>query len=439
MDTGGWNYVGVVWRRWENVWVTLLALTLTTLPACQCQEYIARGCPGGQEDSPPVDVDLSCPEGQVISLGEAKFGRNKYTHCTITDGDCLDKTDAFIGCEGRQNCTVHFDKPYSPSCGYASFITVTYDCQTVTSTPPPIVQLPSSTPHVSHPVSFVTTRATTVQSDTGRGQTQKSGDDNAALIAGCVVAVIVTVVLLIIAIIMVVRRLACSELSEDEEKKSTSCFILPCVRTGQNENDPKPRQEEAGSHDSGGSEDKKCSKRKRNHRGRWADKNQNMSPRLAPVGQEDEGGSSASQSRATASARASVYGEAGVAGGSSARSSLAMETNAQVKRHSSGAKSAGSDISKEQGRGGGEIPELDEFNRGGGEEGKGSWRGPQGRGGGSFSGSGKMTTTGFSAPNPQRASSNRKQKSSADKAAKCSKPVAFDAVAVPNTETFTAC
>ena len=82
------------------------------------------------EDSPPVEVTLTCPPGQVVSLGEAVFGRNKYGACTFTEGDCKDKTDAFEGCEGRYNCTVHFHRPLSPNCGYATFIRVSYDCQT---------------------------------------------------------------------------------------------------------------------------------------------------------------------------------------------------------------------------------------------------------------------------------------------------------------------
>ena len=93
-------------------------------------DYTEKACPGGMEDSPPVEVTLTCPPGQVVSLGEAVFGRNKYGACTFIEGDCKDKTDAFDACEGRYNCTVHFDRPLSPNCGYATFIRVSYDCQT---------------------------------------------------------------------------------------------------------------------------------------------------------------------------------------------------------------------------------------------------------------------------------------------------------------------
>ncbi|KAL8568830.1 hypothetical protein ACOMHN_035593 [Nucella lapillus] len=425
MDTdANWSYVGVVWR-WQNVWV-ILAVTLITVPTADSQEYKAKGCPGGQEDSPPVEVTLTCPKGQVISLGEAKFGRNKYALCSITDGDCLDKTDAFVGCEGRHKCTVHFDKPFSPTCGYATFITVTYDCRTVTSTATPTV---TSTRVISNTAKIRIITTTAAITDTGDTQ-----EDNTALIAGCVVAVTVTVILLIIAIIMVVRRLACgSDLSVDEEKKSTSCHILPCLQENHNDTGHKPRLDETDSHNSGEGDDARRSKRKRKHRSRWADKNQNMSPRLAPVGQEDED-SSASQKPTVvvppAAARVSVYSE----GASSARSSLAVDNGAQLKRHSSGVRA--SDISRH------EAGELDDFSRQGGEggEGKGIRRGV--RSSSSSTGSGKMTSTGFLVPTQDRGPPSRMHnKPSLDKqAARTAKlQNQYDAVAVPNTETFTSC
>ncbi|KAK7108381.1 uncharacterized protein [Littorina saxatilis] len=395
------------------VWIGLFLLPSRVL----CKDYTEKVCPGGQEGSPPVEVTLTCPAGQVVSLGEAIFGRNKYGACTITAGDCKDTTDAFEACEGRYNCTVHFDRPLSPNCGFATFIIVSYDCQKPLATPPPIVAVPTSPRDVDPGDATVNINVVTDTSrNNAREGTKKSNGDNIGLIVGCVLAVIVTIILLIIAIVMVVRRLACAtDPPEDEEKKSSACHILTCVGTAQDENGTKSEQttNDSSNPNTRGNEDNTGgSKRNRKQRGRRADKNQNMSPRLAPVGQEDAeemtvaavavaSQSAPVPSMGSAAPDASSTGEPVLPRRSSARSSLVMETSQSsassvgmahpVKRHSSGAKvvcGVMPDFSQEAGPGGGSG--LDDVMR------RGSGRdGARGGGGGGGGGGGQVMERGI--------------------------------------------
>ena len=255
-----------------------------------------------------------------------------------------------------------------------------------------------------------------------------------------------------------VGRMFCfsgTDLSDDavEEKKSTSCHALPCVGMERNENDAKSGQDEAGSSTSAAeSAGNTRSKRKRKHRGRWADKNQNMSPRLAPVGQEDEEDSSAAQKRTGSSAGA--CGEVMTGGGVSARSSIVVDSASQGKRHS-GAKLVSSDVTSNEGGG------HDDVSRGGGEGGGVQTRGRAGGVPGSRTGN-----PGVSKADVNRATHDTQFAMTEAKTLKSAAATAhsdvtrtqppdrtqtraavtsshrrsqYDAVAVPNTESFSSC
>ncbi|XP_025098579.1 uncharacterized protein LOC112566565 [Pomacea canaliculata] len=242
--------------------------------------------PGATEDAPMVNVTLTCPEGKVISLGEVVSSVNRYGHCINALGDCTDTTDVFNPCQRQRECTVTLNRTYSPICtAYATQLKVYYVCEIApfTTTTVPSVTATSTlvsvtSPRMTEPATVANRR--TQYEQAGPGPTQ---EDNTGLIAGCVVAVVITVILLIIAIIMVVRRLACAPaVPEAEEGKVAGCEILPCVAATEDEKDPKHQP-------AADSKTRNVSSRGWKWRNRQADKNQNMSARLAPVGQEDEG------------------------------------------------------------------------------------------------------------------------------------------------------
>ena len=135
-----------------------------------------------------------------------------------------------------------------------------------------------------------------------------------------------------------------------------------------NGNGPKTSMNEA---ETGVDDDQNQTQRKRKHRPKRADKNQNMSPRLAPVGQEDEGESSAASQNKPASAATSgacAVGEDGANWGSrsSGRSSIIMDTGS-AKRHSSGGKAVydNVNVASVHGRGGGGIDQPGDLSRAG--------------------------------------------------------------------------
>lgn len=280
------------------VWVSL------TFSPALFQGETVKACPGGK-NSTPLEVNLSCPAGEVLSLGEAILGWNKLETCIFTQEDCKVKTDVFQApCEGQRYCSVVFQPTFLASCGYyAIFIGVSYDCNTATVTilPTTIAASSPSTAasggNVEDGSSGKTTTAETYQPIVGADaarKTNQDNNDNIALIVGCVLAVVVTVVLLIIAIVMVVRRLACNaDLSEDDvEKKPTACNVLPCATSSSNDSDHGDSvgsSADKANNDTGSMDSENGSgRRKRKQCCLTSDRNQNRSQRLAPVGQEDE-------------------------------------------------------------------------------------------------------------------------------------------------------
>lgn len=247
-----------------------------------------------------------------------------------------------------------------------------------------------------------------------------------------------------------------ADLPGEEEKKSSACHVLPCVGMEQNENSAKSGLDaEADAENAGNT-------RKRKRRGRRADKNQNMSPRLAPVGQEDEEDGSSAQNKTDDLAAGACGEEVMTGGGRSARSSAVVESAVQVKRHSSGAKAVMiRDVTDDEEGGHGDV------SIGGGEGGGGGVQ-TKGRGVGVPAGGGGRVGN----PGVSKADVNRTNQDTQAmiEAAKTHQPSAamvvpsdvtrtqppdraqtraavtsshrrsqYDAVAVPNTETFTSC
>ena len=62
---------------------------------------IGRVCPGD-------DLKLECPQGEVIVISAASFGRMKFTGCTLVDDMIGCKNDVLYlldsWCSGRQSC-----------------------------------------------------------------------------------------------------------------------------------------------------------------------------------------------------------------------------------------------------------------------------------------------------------------------------------------------
>ena len=240
-----------------------------------------------------------------------------------------------------------------------------------------------------------------------------------------------------------------------EEEKKSACHVLPCVEMEQNENSAKSGLDaEADAENAGNT-------RKRKRRGRRADKNQNMSPRLAPVGQEDEEDGSSAQNKTGDLAAGACGEELMTGGGRSARSSAVVESAAQVKRHSSGAKVMIRDVTDDEGGGHGDV------SRGGGEGGGGGVQ-TKGRGVGvPAGGGGRVGNPGVSKADVNRTNQDTQAMIEAVKTHQPSAAMVapsdvtrtqppdraqtraavtsshrrsqYDAVAVPNTETFTSC
>jgi hypothetical protein len=89
----------------QNVNVDLLETNTLSISA-----ETVKACPGKTENSPPVEVTLSCSAGEVIALGEALLSWDKYERCGsfTSEEDCKVKTDAFKVRNSRFLCNYYY-------------------------------------------------------------------------------------------------------------------------------------------------------------------------------------------------------------------------------------------------------------------------------------------------------------------------------------------
>lgn len=75
-------------------------------------------------------VSLKCPQGLVIDVKEALYGRNRWGDCQYLVGDCTELFNVDTQCCGRSDCSLAIRKIYSIKCmAYVTFFRIIYECE----------------------------------------------------------------------------------------------------------------------------------------------------------------------------------------------------------------------------------------------------------------------------------------------------------------------
>ncbi|GFR72203.1 hypothetical protein ElyMa_005700100 [Elysia marginata] len=214
-------------------------------------DFTISECFDSNEPETQGSITITCPEHSEISVDDAVFGANEWGACIITEDDCTEQTKIFEVCDGQVNCTRTF-KTLTRTCGYSSMLVLGYSCTRPFKNPAtdkPLVRpsdrprattdqsLPNNSSSARYPASIPKRTGsrkegaddlTNVPKQPGSRSTSKDKEE-IGLIIGCALASVLTVVFLIIAIVMVIRRLLEKDEKDERDNSQRSSGICGSV------------------------------------------------------------------------------------------------------------------------------------------------------------------------------------------------------------------